>query len=90
MPWSVRSRCVKDPLNPSHIIYACENKDPITHEAEVLEIIGTLVRDVDNGWYTKLKEEVDRARDTEPTTNRGHDGKLIVVFAFLISFVFTF
>ena len=73
-----------------HIIYACENKDAITHEAEVLEIIGTLVRDVDNGWYTKLKEEVDRARDTEPTTNRGHDGKLIVVFAFLISFVFTF
>ena len=76
LPRSARgSRCIKDSLNPSHIIYVCQNWQAVTDETELFEIIDSLIRDVDDGWYAKLNEEVERARATTQTT-RGSDGKL--------------
>ena len=82
------SRCVKDPLNPSHIIYACENRLPVNDEDKLLEIIGSLICDVNDGWYTELQEKLERAQSAEPTTNRGNDGKLFDCCVRLLS-IFT-
>ena len=79
LPRSARGRYVKDPLNPSHIIYACENREALTDEAEIFDITDLLIRDVDNEWYAKLKTEVERARATTQIT-RGSDGKLKFIF----------
>ena len=40
--------CVKGPLNPLCINYKYENRDAITNKAYLLEIIDSLVSDVDN------------------------------------------
>ena len=84
LSWRDRARCVKDPLNPSRIIYSCKNREAVTNEAQILNIINYLVKDVDYEWYTKLETEVERARSATPTTNRGNDGKLIVVSCFVL------
>ena len=79
------SRCVKDHLKPSHIIYACKNCDVMTNEVDLLEFIDSLVSNVNNRWYTKLKGEVERARNVTPTINRGNDGKIDCCMHLLIS-----
>ena len=43
LPRSYRGeRCVKDPLNPSHIIYSCESRGAIKDEAEKLVSLAIL------------------------------------------------
>ena len=69
------ARCVKDPLNPSYIIYSCESRGAITNEAKILGIIGYFVKDVDDEWYMKLQSEVERTRSVAPSNNRGNDGE---------------
>ena len=75
---------MKDPLNPSRIIYSCENREAVTNKAQIFNIINYLVKDVDYEWYTKLENEVERARSATPTTNRGNDGKFIAVSFFVL------
>ena len=59
LPRTVRGpRCVKDPLNPLNIIYSCQNRIPIIDDSELLRIINSLIRDVDDGWCLKLKEDL--------------------------------
>ena len=48
----IGSRCIKNPLNPSHIIYSCPGRDPIRNEHEIINIINELVEDVGDEWYT--------------------------------------
>ena len=87
MPRSVRgSRCVKDPLNPSHIIYACEDRQPVNDETKILEVIDYLICDVDNGWYTKLKRRWNARglRNQQPAKDT-MVSQLIVVFICLFT-----
>ena len=76
LPRSQRgSRCIKNPLNPSHIIYSCPGRDPIRNEHEIVNIINELVEDVSDEWYTQLREEVERTTNASPQGVRGNDGK---------------
>ena len=72
-------RCVTDPLNPSRIIYSCEDRSAIVDQGKIMSIVESLLHDVDSQWYDKLRSEVDRARTAPRSIVRTTDGKLIVI-----------
>ena len=72
------SRCIKNPINSSHVIYQCDGRAAITDNAQITTIIDSLVKDVGDEWYSRLQSEVDHARSTVHVTSRGNDGKSIV------------
>ena len=78
-------RCVTDPLNPSRIIYSCEDRSAIVDQRKILSIVESLLHDVDSQWYEKLRSEVDRARTAPRSIVRTTDGKLIVISPLLLS-----
>ena len=72
------ARCIKNPINPSHVIYQCDSRTAITDNAQITTIINSLVKDVGDEWYSRLQSEVDHARSTVNVTSRGNDGKSII------------
>ena len=72
------ARCIKNPINPSHVIYQCDGRTAITDNAQITTIIDSLVKDVGDEWYSRLQSEVDHARSTVNVTSRGNDGKSII------------
>ena len=82
--WDRGNRSVKDPLNPSRIIYSRSNRQSVS-ESEIIVIIDSLLKDVDTTWYDNLKTEVDQARSIDTITHRSTDGESILDFSFFIS-----
>ena len=64
---------MKDPLNPSRIIYSRSNRQSVS-ESEIIVIIDSLLKYVDTTWYNNLKTEVDQARSTDTIAHRATDG----------------
>jgi len=67
-------RCVTDPLNPSHIIFSCEDRSAIFDEGELSLIVASLLNNVDPQWYNK-QSELDRARTVPRPIVRTTDGE---------------
>ena len=89
LPRKDRVRYIRNPTNPSHVIYSCNSRMPIRNEHEINNIINDLVHDIDDEWYTKLRAEVEQARTTTPNISRGSDGKLTISYTIHIIFNFT-
>ena len=69
-------RYVRNPLNPSEIVYTKPGDgSTVTNIAEIENIFNDVIFDVDSSWESNLKTEVDQAMTNPTTSVRTNDGK---------------